>query len=258
MSQVKLTADSGGGSIAFKAPSSTTSNADVQLTLPVDDGTANQVLTTNGSGALSWAAPVIADDSIVEAKLDIHNAPSGTDKFLGYTSNGMEWATAGGGKLLQAVEANYSTSVATTSASMVDTGLTCTINNVASGSKILVIVNQAMRQYRDRNSTNKMGFGVDLVRTPDGGAATIILASRKNDNNNYMDFYFDGDAKNDVSVRHPMVKLDTPGVTGTIVYKTMMASGKGSDDSAQVWAQGDWESQTTSPTSTITLLEIGS
>lgn len=39
----------------------------------------------------------IADDSIAEAKLDIHNAPSGTDKYLKYTSNGMEWATAGSG-----------------------------------------------------------------------------------------------------------------------------------------------------------------
>ena len=33
----------------------------------------------------------IADDTIAEVKLDIHNAPSGTDKFLAYTSNGMEW-----------------------------------------------------------------------------------------------------------------------------------------------------------------------
>ena len=33
----------------------------------------------------------IADDTIAEAKLDIHAAPSGTDKFLKYTSNGMEW-----------------------------------------------------------------------------------------------------------------------------------------------------------------------
>ncbi len=41
----------------------------------------------------------IADDTIAESKLDIHNAPSGTDKYLKYTSNGMEWATvsAGGG-----------------------------------------------------------------------------------------------------------------------------------------------------------------
>ena len=49
-----------------------------------------------GTGGLTWAAAggaaSIADDSIVEAKLDIHADPSGTDKFLAYTSNGMEWA----------------------------------------------------------------------------------------------------------------------------------------------------------------------
>jgi len=95
MAEIKIAADSGGGSVGLKGPASTTSNAAVQLTLPVDDGTVNQVLTTNGSGTLSWAAPVIADDSITEAKLDIHAAPSGTDKYLAYTSNGMEWATAG-------------------------------------------------------------------------------------------------------------------------------------------------------------------
>ena len=37
------------------------------------------------------AGSKLADDSITEAKLDIHNAPSGTDKFLKYTSNGLEW-----------------------------------------------------------------------------------------------------------------------------------------------------------------------
>ena len=55
MSSVKVTADSGGGSVALNAPSSTTSNADVVLTLPANDGDASQYLQTNGSGALSWA-----------------------------------------------------------------------------------------------------------------------------------------------------------------------------------------------------------
>ena len=50
-----------------------------------------KTITIPGGGASS-----IDDDSIVEAKLDIHNAPS-TDKYLKYTSNGMEWATAGSG-----------------------------------------------------------------------------------------------------------------------------------------------------------------
>ena len=34
----------------------------------------------------------ILDDTIAESKLDIHAAPSGTNQFLGYTANGMEWA----------------------------------------------------------------------------------------------------------------------------------------------------------------------
>ena len=43
------------------------------------------------------AGSKLADDSITEAKLDIHAAPSGTDKVLGYTSNGMEWTSAAAG-----------------------------------------------------------------------------------------------------------------------------------------------------------------
>ena len=56
MSEVKLTADSGGGTVAWKAPATTTSNAAVTLTLPQNDGDASQYLQTNGSGVLSWAA----------------------------------------------------------------------------------------------------------------------------------------------------------------------------------------------------------
>ena len=56
MSQIKLTADSGGGTTSLKAPSSTTSNADVVLKLPVADGSANQVLKTDGSGQLSFTS----------------------------------------------------------------------------------------------------------------------------------------------------------------------------------------------------------
>ena len=44
----------------------------------------------NASAAITGSK--LADDSITEVKLDIHNAPTGTDKFLKYTSNGMEWA----------------------------------------------------------------------------------------------------------------------------------------------------------------------
>ena len=96
MAELKIKADSGGGTVSFKGPATTTSNAAVQLTLPVDDGAANQTLTTNGSGTLSWAAPVIADDSIVEAKLDVSNAPT-NGQFLQAQSGeggGLTWASA--------------------------------------------------------------------------------------------------------------------------------------------------------------------
>lgn len=41
--------------VAFKSPGTVASN--VTWTLPSADGTASQVLTTNGSGTLSWATP---------------------------------------------------------------------------------------------------------------------------------------------------------------------------------------------------------
>ena len=42
------------GSVALDAPASTTGSADIQFKLPVADGTAGQVLMTDGSGNLSW------------------------------------------------------------------------------------------------------------------------------------------------------------------------------------------------------------
>lgn len=63
-----------------------------------NSGTNGQFLQkqSGNTGGLTWAdaggAGSIADDSITEVKLDIHADPSGTDKFLAYTANGMEWA----------------------------------------------------------------------------------------------------------------------------------------------------------------------
>ena len=47
------------GSVALDAPASTTGSADIQFKLPVADGTAGQVLQTDGSGNLSWVTPGI-------------------------------------------------------------------------------------------------------------------------------------------------------------------------------------------------------
>ena len=50
---IKLNAQSG-GSVALDAPTQTTGSADITLKLPVDNGNANEVLKTDGSGNLSF------------------------------------------------------------------------------------------------------------------------------------------------------------------------------------------------------------
>jgi hypothetical protein len=55
MAEVKIAADSGGGSVGLVGPASTTSNAALQFKLPVADGSSGQYLKTDGSGNLSWA-----------------------------------------------------------------------------------------------------------------------------------------------------------------------------------------------------------
>jgi len=54
MSSIKLTADSGGGTVELKAPATTGSNAAKQFILPQNDGSSSQVIKTDGSGNLSF------------------------------------------------------------------------------------------------------------------------------------------------------------------------------------------------------------
>jgi len=54
MSKIKLNAASGGGSVSLEAPTSTTSNANVEFKLPIADGTNGQFIKTDGSGQFSF------------------------------------------------------------------------------------------------------------------------------------------------------------------------------------------------------------
>ena len=59
---IKLNAQSG-GSVALDAPTQTTGSADNLYKLPVADGTAGQVLKTDGSGNLSWTTISSSDNT---------------------------------------------------------------------------------------------------------------------------------------------------------------------------------------------------
>ena len=103
MAELKIKADSGGGTVSFKGPATTTSNAAVQLTLPVDDGTANQYLKTDGSGALSWAtvsSPVTAlNNATANELVTVGSTTTELDAEANLTFDGTHLTIGGSGNL---------------------------------------------------------------------------------------------------------------------------------------------------------------
>ena len=104
-----------GSSILFSsAPASSSDWFIITIGASVSIGTpSSNTVSTSTIQNLAVTNDKIANDTIAEGKLDIHNAPSGTDKFLKYTSNGMEWVvptdtnttyTAGTGLTLSSTE----------------------------------------------------------------------------------------------------------------------------------------------------------
>ena len=81
--KIKLNAASGGGSVSLKAPTTTTSNAAVELQLPVADGSADQFIKTDGSGNLSFGAAgggkVLQFKQTVKTDTTSRGGSSGTD-----------------------------------------------------------------------------------------------------------------------------------------------------------------------------------
>jgi len=84
MSKIKLNAPTGGGSVSLEAPSSTTSNADIELKLPVADGSSGQAITTNGSGQLAFASVAVGGASNIA-----FNAGYGIDFSANSNAGGM-------------------------------------------------------------------------------------------------------------------------------------------------------------------------
>jgi len=93
-----------GSTVNIGTPSDNTVDTDILMSGAVTDAKVNasaaiaqsklalSITNSEINASANIAGSKLADDSITEAKLDIHAAPSGTDKFLAYTSNGMEWA----------------------------------------------------------------------------------------------------------------------------------------------------------------------
>ena len=85
---LRLQDSTGGEYIAIQAPATVASN--VTLTLPADDGDADQALVTNGSGVLSWTTISGGADWQAVKTSATFTAVAGQGYFINTTSNPIE------------------------------------------------------------------------------------------------------------------------------------------------------------------------
>ena len=189
----------------------------------------------------SSIAPAAKGDLVVgSATNDAGVLAVGTDTHIlvadSAESLGMKWAApaAGGGKVLQVVQATNSTAAANSTTTYADTNLTASITPSAATSKVLVIVHQ--------NGTTKSNGNVDnanylkLVR----GVTDLTLFGKSVGFTSTAIYNYVGSCST--------AYLDSPNTTSATTYKTQF---KNDVAAAAVGVQ------TGSATSTITLMEIG-
>ena len=231
------------GDIAYR---SATANTNTRLAI----GSTGQVLTV-AAGVPSWATPT--DQTPLTTKGDVFTF-STVDARLGVGANGtvltadsaeatgLKWATpaaGGGGKILQVVNANITSSVTITSQSLTDTNITATITPTSATSKILILI---AAKFQMQVSTRNIDTGAAILR----GATNI--QSYGSAVWNYRDY-----ATLTFLEEHFITNLhyvDSPSTTSSTTYK-LQAQHNGTGNSRSMTFQGN------SVSSQITLMEIG-
>ena len=141
-----------------------------------------------------------------------------------------------GGKILQTVQATYSTETTIASTTMTDTGLTASITPTSTANKILVITNQVLSVFGQAQV--RIG-SIQLLRS------STVIASQVRSHN--MGVGLSGYASSNSPM--PFVFLDSPATASAVTYKTQAKVDTTANDSGVV-------AQASSSLATITLLEI--
>ena len=107
--KIKLNAASGGGSVSIVAPTSTTSNANIELKLPIADGSSDQVIKTDGSGNLSFGQALTARNLLHNGNFVVAQRAT---NYLGAVAS----STSGGYNVFDRWQVNHSVQAAPTTA----------------------------------------------------------------------------------------------------------------------------------------------
>jgi len=180
----------------------------------------------------------MSSESVDEDNLHISNAGS-NDQFLQKQSGnagGLTWATAGGGKVLQVVNAETSVAASSSSSTLSDTGLTAAITPANTANKILIFVNQGGLRKVTGNTSGNSALLVDIAG---GGYASL-------GNIGHTEW---GNTASTARLQYGTLSstvLHSPNSVGVVTYKTQFASVA---NIAQVDVQMDG-------TSRITLMEL--
>ena len=152
------------------------------------------------------------------------------------TATGLKWAAvAGGGKVLQVVNATVSTITTSTSATYADTGITANITPSSATSKVLVFASVNGIQ-KDGGSSGDLRMDLRLVKN---STQLIIFENRAG---------LTGTTTTNGVAGSSTTYLDSPATTSSTTYKVQFARGDGN---------GNVRVQSDNCTSTITLMEIG-
>jgi len=161
-------------------------------------------------------------------------------------STGLKWATPAGGKVLQVVHANTSSTTTITSTSFTDIGLSATITPSSSSSKVLVILN--ISQCASRNTNVIVDVRSQLLR-----GATVVPTSGQMVNGISADISTDTGSQQMYGYVG-MSLLDTPATTSATTYKVQ---GRLNTTASSAQAVFNGTQQGPTSVSSITLLEIG-
>jgi hypothetical protein len=150
-------------------------------------------------------------------------------------TTGLKWAApAGGGKVLQVVQATVATGLNSSTSTFATTGLTASITPTSATSNVLVLVSQNGLFKSSAQTSTRIGLRLKRDSTVVIIPSTYMLFSNSNLELNGFGFAFN--------------YLDSPATTSAITYLTEYNSGS---SVATVGVQQNNE------TSTIILMEIG-